>query len=370
MWTRRIILILAVLTIGAVAGESLVRSVPALLPVERQVRLQAILSKDRIAPDPEIGFVRARGYRELVSTLDYTYLRETDKHGFPNRGEWPSRADMVILGDSLVMGEGTGLQDGFVELFARETSAAVVNLGVAGAGPERQRLIYTKYGESLRPRLVMSFLFLAADITNDEHFRAWKAQAPDADYNTYRLSYTARQDRRPSIHPGRLLARSRLLDVLSSLVASDSGEKARAGDGQEVYLDRRATAFLAHRPSETDERVRQFVDAVSGIQETVTRGGAQFLVVLIPSKEEVLGKTTALPEAIKPRLSGRGISFIDLQDPLVQASRTHSPYFKRDIHLNEFGNKVVARFLADWSKARIPRSNLQTFRYDRENEIR
>ncbi len=62
--------------------------------------------------------------RELVKTLDYTYLRETDEHGFPNVGEWPSRADVVILGDSLVMGEGTGVEAGFVQRFARAVSAA------------------------------------------------------------------------------------------------------------------------------------------------------------------------------------------------------------------------------------------------------
>jgi len=367
---KKIILIIGVLAIGAVAGEYLVRNAPVLLPVERQVRLQAILSKDRVAPDPEIGFVRAKGYRELVSTLDYTYLRETDKHGFPNRAEWPSRADVVVLGDSLVMGEGTGLQNGFVELFAREVSAATVNLGVAGAGPERQRLIYAKYGESLRPRVVMSFLFLAADITNDEHFRAWKEQAPRADYNAFRLNYASRQDRRPAFHPGRLLARSRLVDALKSLVASDNGEKARAGDGQEVYLERRAIAFLDTRPSATDEAVRRFVDAVSGMHEAVTRGGARFIVVMIPSKEEVLGKTTALPEAIKPMLKDKGIPFIDLHEPLEHASRTGSPYYKRDIHLNEFGNKVVARFLVGWYKGEDHQSNLQTLKYESEKEIR
>ena len=316
MSVRRILLILLLLAVLGAAGEILVRSVPSLLPAQRQVRLQAVLSKDQVAPDPEIGFVRAPGFRELVKTLDYTYLRETDEHGFPNVGEWPSRADVVILGDSLVMGEGTGVEAGFVQRFARAVSARTVNLGVAGAGPDRQLLIYRKFGQPLHPRLVMSFLFLAADITNDEHFRAWKTQAPQADYNRFRLSYAGRQDHRSTFNPGRLLARSRLLDVLRDLLHSDGGETtARAGDGSEVYLDPQTSSFLARNPGDQSRQLSHFVESVSGIRESVKQENAEFVVVLIPSKEEVLAHVTVLPKEVRKRLEARGLTLVDLQGP-------------------------------------------------------
>ena len=94
------------------------------------------------------------------------------------------------------------------------------------------------------------------------------------------------------------------------------------------------------------------------------------MVVLIPSKEEVLGKITALPKGIKRRLVEKGISFIDLQGTLEQAARTRSPYYKRDIHLNDFGNEVVGRSLADWYRTRRLEPNLQTSKHVPEGQVR
>ncbi len=92
--------------------------------------------------------------------------------------------------------------------------------------------------------------------------------------------------------------------------------------------------------------------------------------MLIPSKEEVLAHVTVLPKEVRKRLEARGLPLIDLQGPLEQAARTRSPYYKRDIHLNEFGNEVVARFLAGWYKTRTFQSTVQMSRFQPENETR
>lgn len=344
---RLLLLLLITAAVLPIAGEILVRSFPSLLPVSGQIRVQAVMMKDKVLPDKEIGFVRKPGLREEVKTMDFTYVRETDSLGFPNRDPWPSRADVVILGDSLVMGEGTGIDQSLVGRFERDNpDLKVVNLGIAGAGPDRQFLAFRKYGTKLNPSVVLAFLYVAADITNSEHFDLWKKEAPSDDYNRFRLSVGRRKE------PRTWLSRFRLAGVISNQLSSqeDAGQVVKTADGSTVFLDENNLRFV--RQELTPEQVERVIGPMTAVRKLARNQGASAYVVLIPSKEEIFTQSYSAVDQIRGGLLRAGIDYLDLYPLLERAAASRSPYFCRDIHLNDHGSRVVAEYLNDWWRRR------------------
>jgi hypothetical protein len=76
-------------------------------------------------------------------------------------------------------------------------------------------------------------------------------------------------------------------------------------------------------------------------------------VALIPSFEELF-RTRAGAENgnimahSRARLAAAGFMLLDLYPPLHSAGRMQTPYFNDDIHLNAYGNHVVAHEFVAW----------------------
>ena len=150
---------MAVTLLGAKYFAAWMTADPNRSPPVVQIRIQAKLllaqRKDNVIPDANVGFVLPPNLDQQVQTLDFEFRRVTDENGFVNPGEWPDRTDTVFLGDSLIMAEGVGLENGFVALIDEALAdRAVLNLGTPGAGLERQYRIFEKFAADLRPRLV------------------------------------------------------------------------------------------------------------------------------------------------------------------------------------------------------------------------
>ncbi|MFB3903563.1 MAG: SGNH/GDSL hydrolase family protein [Acidobacteriota bacterium] len=344
--SRLFLLILAAAILLPIAGEVLVRRFPVLLPVNGQIRMQAIMMKDRVLSDPEIGFVRQPRLHQRVQTMDFTYLRETDSRGFPNRDPWPKQADIVILGDSLVMGEGTGLDRSFVGRFQRANpNLKVVNLGIAGAGPDRQLLAYRKYGAGLFPSVVLAFLYAAADITNSEHFERWRKEAPHADYNRFRLDLGRKE-------PRAWLDRLRLAGVISSRFETEEpgAQEVNLPDSSRVFLDESTLAYVRHGVK--TEQIERLIRPLVQLRELAESQGATAYVVLIPSKEEIFTRSYSVADTVRGAMRRAGIDYLDLYPLMGLNAIATSPYFCRDIHLNDYGSRLVADYLTDWFRNR------------------
>ncbi len=329
------------------AGEMIVRAFPTLLPVKGQIRMQAIMMKDKVLPDKEIGFVRLPRLHQQVKTMDFSYLRETDSLGFPNRDPWPAHSDIVILGDSLVMGEGTGLDRSFVgRLQTANPTLKVVNLGIAGAGPDRQLLAYRRYGGKLQPSVVLAFLFVAADVTNAEHFERWRREAPDADYNQFRLDLGRRTE------PRSWLNRVRLAGVISNELEGGAtpGQVVETADGSTVFLEENTLAYV--RQGLKSEQVARIIKPLTALRDLARTRGASAYVVLLPSKEEIFVRAYSAVDDVRRALLRTGIDYLDLYSAIEQKATSRSPYFCRDIHLNDYGSQVVADYLIDWWQRR------------------
>ena len=339
---------------GIYLGERWVRSKAEWTPVKAQLRRFRNSGKYHPIPDPAVGFVDPPNVRQWFATTDFEYLAETDFCGFPNRMPWPSKIDVLFLGDSLILGVGVGIDRDFSRLVGRALpDGAILNLGIAGAAPNRQLRAYRKFGASFRPRLVVACIYLAADLDGQLPFDAWLNEGAKTDYNSFRLSFG------DQLHPksfwGRVQGRCFLCGKMTELALRATGFPDRFSfpTGQEVLLDAETLRVLEEGLSPQDRRLALISSSLKEIRALAESQGAQLLVMLIPSKEETYA-SASLPGVLKPvhsleqSLREQKFSVLSLYEPLWKRGKEQPVFFTLDIHLNAYGNQVVADCLVDW----------------------
>ena len=333
-----------------------------LMPVQWQIIRFAVDYPFTVVPDAELGFSMPPNQREEIRTPDYTFLFETDAKGYPNREPWPSDPSVVFLGDSLIVGQGVGWEGSFVgQLDRMLPDQSVLNLGLPGAGPERQARIYSRFGGEWHPDVVVSCLFLASDFENDGHFLSWLRDGRNSDYNTFRLRL-ARAERDRGLFQ-RFLDNSLVLDRVIQPIArriagkEDLEDRHRFADGTEILFERHALEFAAATTATEDPRLDTFMGAIERLRALVEQSGARLLVMLIPSKEELFAVPASstrlnLASRLRQRLAATSLPVLDLYPALRQRGATQSPYFPLDAHLNAHGNRIVAEEFAAWFEQR------------------
>ena len=348
--------------------EAVLRTFPVLMPTQWQIRHGEIQGSKEftVVRDPEIGFLNP-------------VVEGSDEHGFSNQRPWPERASIMMLGDSLVGAAGVGLPASFTELVNQMLGErSVVNLGLAGAGLERQAVVYRRFRERLKPKIVVAALFLASDFDNDLQFRGWQQEGHGADYNEFRTAYWRKVTGRPdyvgpltaltTMQWGVLLEKSRLYLRASDLVRQATGDadadRHPFPDGTWAVLDGEKTRFAAAPARRDDERIELLMAAIARLQAETRGDGADLMVMLIPSKEELFGVSAAaaaenVVAQTRRRILDAGVPLLDLYPLLQEAGSLQSPFFPEDIHMNAYGHRVAAEALVAWLNARqqsaIPR---------------
>jgi hypothetical protein len=337
-------------------------------PVPWQLRLHERTRQHQVVADDDLGFLLQPHQKQVVRSLDYHYVRETDAHGFPNREPWPQRAEIVVLGDSLVTGEGVGIEAQFSTLIDRQLAdQRVMNLGVPGAGPERQYRIYRRFGDALQPRWVVTCWYLVSDLDNDTHFHSWIEDSAGMDYDRFRLTYDRRLQPQSRWSPSRLLNRSLLValgrDAAAAWFAEGASTRLRRTfpDGTHMLFDQRKLPFVTTPVAAADARIARAFDALDRLQQAAQRQRASVLVVLIPSKEELFGGVAETPAdnamaQVRQRLQAARLPVLDLYAALRQAGVSQAPFFSRDSHLNHLGNRIVAEQFMMWWQDRALRA--------------
>ena len=339
-------------------AELLARRVSVLQPVERQLRLHVKATRHEFQVDPDVGAVLVPNQSTLVETQDFAHLRETDARGFVNRGEWPRAPGLLLLGDSLTIGDGVGIDGSYATRLGAMLGVSVLNLGLPGAGPERQLRVLQKFGSELTPKAVISCVYLASDVRNDELFRSWLEAAREENFPEFRRAYWARLDTRPRYHPVRQLERWVLYQAVHAELGLWLGRhppnRRSASDRSEVLLDARKTRFLSQGFGAGDPSVEALVNSLLSIERIAEGVGAQFVVALIPSKEELYlddhPRIDELHRVFRQALERESLPTVDLYPVLAQGSESAAPVFARDLHLNDRGNALVAVELAKWAR--------------------
>jgi lysophospholipase L1-like esterase len=371
-WTRRVGIALAALLVLGMAGEVVLHLAPRTGGARNIIRTQLNAGPGRFASDPELGAVLAPFRHDVVRTPDYTYTVETDHAGFSNPDPWPSRVDVAVLGNSLLDGPGVGMDGEFTTLLEdRLDGRSVLSLGLPGGGTGHELLIYRRFAEPLHPRLVIAMLWIIWDIDNTQQFEHWQRESkPDPDYTHYRFTYN---ETHPSGTPAALstfervwhfarrqLGKSYLIKAgyqnLTSLLGRQAiREQVTFPNGETIFLsisDQHRLAKGMDRPSTPDIR-EVFFRPLEQLRTEVEATGGRFLIVLVPSKEELYGADT-FPAILRPvqevraGLEARQLPVLDLYPTFHELGRQRPPFYRADMHLNALGNQIVADALATW----------------------
>jgi SGNH hydrolase-like domain, acetyltransferase AlgX len=370
IWVRRLGIACAALLFLGIAGEVLLRVVPGLAPaapdsseIAQQIKAQAMLGKVVYAPHPQLGALMAPALDDAIETFDFTYMLRTDHAGFPNAEPWPDQVDVAVLGDSLIVGPGVGMEGQFTTLLQQRLNGrTVLNFGLPGAGTEHAYLTYRTYVEPLQPELVIAVVGVAWDIDNTLHFDRWQTELPDTDFTEYRFSFGETHQTRWDLMKRRI-ASSRLLragygSIKTLLNGTPLLEQITFANGETMFLSARAQQRLAKgldRPGAPSLR-EDFFGPLDQLRTAVEGAGARLVVALLPSKEELYA-AEAYPAVLRPvedvkaELEARQLPVLDLYPAFRELGRDKPPFYRIDIHLNELGNQIVADAIADWIEA-------------------
>lgn len=289
-------------------------------------------------------------------TFDTLRLWDGSAEGFrTDPPQWPM--DIVAVGDSFTFC-WTAFEDCWVEQLHRQFGWHVMNLGIPGTGSMSHQLVIDTYAVPMEPRVVV-----------------WQWYGNDYmdDYDHARLRGEVEQLGGPPLTVdtvrdyGALAEYSAVYRLVRDWLdrpadaAEASGEHRRVVNGREVLFNERLdTHDLRYEAVQYGwDRTLQALEAAHA---TTASLGADLVIVLVPTKEEVyatwsvdaLGEEriamlargrTALVEAC----AERGWRCIDPTETFMAAvAGGDTVYNGFDFHLDAAGNRIVARLVGEY----------------------
>jgi lysophospholipase L1-like esterase len=341
------------------AAEASLRIFPELMPGEARLRLhwRQVHPGTVSQADPYLGFVYPPNYEGRFERDDgaFAFTFATDEHGFRNPSPWPERAEIVVLGDSMAFSYGVEDEQAWTALLAADLPGTrIINLGLIGAAPQQYQRIYEKFGQALRPSLALFCLFPCNDLPDAGRFDEWLQAGSPGNYDEWRHGGGHDAEQRTIRHQ---LDRSYLATFLryarQNLGSRFSGRTLDFPDGSRLQLvpaiyARNETLAQPSHPS-----FRLVLDAVRRTRALAQETGSQFLVLLVPTKEEVYLPLVdeKPPPATAPfatQFEQDGLPYLDLT-PYFQARARQGErlFFEVDGHPNAAGYRLVAEVVLD-----------------------
>lgn len=230
----------------------------------------------------------------------------------------------------------------------------IVNLGILGAAPQQYLLAYEAFGRALEPKRVMVTLYPPNALLAVEDFDAWVAAGRPARFDEWRT-----KGFRGNLLK-QLLLRSYLFNVLYFF--RQPGHTVRFDDGGYVRLAPAEVAPFVDRAQQGHPTFERVIAFLQRLQAQTAAAGAEFLVLVMPSKWEALAPRLAaappVPDLVAPfvaRFEQAGMPYLDLTPLLArQAALGVRLFLEVDIHLNVAGNQFIAKTLADHLAASTP----------------
>jgi len=231
----------------------------------------------------------------------------------------------------------------------------IINLGLIGAAPQQYLRVLKADGLELDPKLVLFMLFPGNDLIDANLFQQWLDAHTDVPYPEWRITGGGPSDWSPL---RTLLDGSYLIAFLRAtgnpLLSTEAGETITFGDGQRLQLAPTVYGGSAQMADPAHPVFQLVMTAVEEARELSQSQGSHFLVLLMPTKEEVylplLDKPApALIENFRPALEAQHIPFIDLTPYFRARAREVGPLFLEvDGHPNEAGYRLVADVVIEY----------------------
>jgi lysophospholipase L1-like esterase len=368
--------------LALILAEAIVRLSPGLLSEGARARLywQAAASYPWHVPHPYIGHLHNLERLRLTKATIHARGMEPwppakfDAWGFRNTEPWPTQADIVTLGDSMTYSLSVKDEQAWPVLLERELAPRrVLNLGLIGGAPQQYLRVYETFGAKLSPKILLVGLFLETDLEGAIEFDAWSRAKGYESFIDFVLA-PHRVRARWWLQESYLYAllKDIRLTLIRDLVASNPSESILEGktvqlaDGGEVQLFPRVLARAALFNSPTQPAFALVLKTLEDLRDLAIQPQTQFLVLLIPSKEEVylpIVREAAADLAAQfiPELSRRRIAYLDLGPGLRQrAASGESLFWEVGAHPNARGYAVIADLVQAYLREHAVRYGINT----------
>lgn len=366
----KVLVPIAGIVFGLLVVELGVRWAPrALLPGEFRVMDRAYTGRvkwqEMMVGDPYLGY----RYRP---DLDVEFPSEginidirTTSHGLGDIGfrdiDTTAPFDAIALGDSFTFCDDVMTRDCWVKHVGDETGLNFATLGVSGFSTVAEGRVLERYGRRLHPGLVVLAIF-PNDFNDNIDFDEW-LQSGTENFWEWR---GRREGRGPLFR--RLADNSAVVRIIDSAMRTrDRHSYVYQRDGidlvfQPWWLEPLQGERLDHRRRGW-ELMRTAILDMARVSEEI---GARFLIVTIPTKEEVYWEVArdALPNAerlVVDRPFGdlfalcteRGLACCDTRPALeAEAIAGRQLYLRVSSHWNDAGNAVAAHAVSQCLRER------------------
>ncbi|MEM8650900.1 MAG: hypothetical protein AAGF54_10250 [Pseudomonadota bacterium] len=291
--------------------------------------------------------VAGQTYQDIASLMqipnnpiDFEF--KTDEYGFRNSQN--SSAGIIILGDSVVLGALVPKTHTVDSIASLELKQPVMQAALLGLSIQEEQKMLLDSNLPLKDKLVIQFLFEGNDLSDSAEFRRSAHQQQDQTQVSKQSSF------------GR-----NLWSRLVRLSVPKDDLSCKIDDTDYLFLwTRKSFAGLENEFLAIAAEIEIF-------REHLTRAGAEYALVFVPTKYRVLhelcvfpeGSTISspeenlsdLPDTVTSWANDAGIAFLDLTKPLQDAALSGNlPWFWGDTHWNVEGHRVAGTSLAEWLK--------------------
>ena len=281
---------------------------------------------------------------------------------------------VLVVGDSFTFGFGVEERDGYVQVMERTLNeqasppVETINAGVPAWWTDAYYVYLKTRGLALNPNVVVLGLFMGNDIdARDARYAIW----PEVDDEGLPLAVTSERVRIEDGHRVRskrrarwkipVLRNSHLFQLLYS-----SGKNIGRLFSPKVQA---STLYESTYSEETEAIITKVQKLILGMAEDTHGIGAQFVVAMIPERQQVYPgrKSAALAlDLAKPHrlfagfLAQHAIPTIDLLPVMRAAAETSDEdlYYTKDSHFTRTGyraaGEAIGRFLLDQGLVTTP----------------
>lgn len=354
-------LLAAGLLIGLLFVEVLPRTLAGLLPknFRKLERVYAGRGKweEMMVPDPELGYHPKPGLDLLYPSEGRNIVIQTTSHGLGDIGfrDLQTRApfDAIAIGDSFTFCDDVPVETCWVRLLGQRTSLSIASLGISGFSTLAEARVLEHYGIRLRPRLVFLGLF-PNDFNDNLRFAEWLT-SDNPDFWEWRKAREGRGAIR-----GWLATHSIAYRLVDAAFRSRDDKVFRYKKNGLSFL-LRTDRWISDTEQENErlEGWRLMQQALLDMERNAAAIGAQLMVILIPSKEEVYWNVVRedLPAAVEEIDRPLGlvaefceeneIPVCDLRPAFEREAESYRQlYLRVSGHWNDAGNTLAADTVA------------------------
>ena len=281
--------------------------------------------------DTQLGWKLLANTTKLYRNEEVPYLIQTNSRGLRDKEysyQKPASVyRIVVLGDSFVFGSGGVEQDQlFTEIIeASVDGIEVINMGIPAFSPDQEYLLLKSEGLRYQPDLVILCLF-ANDF--EETFVSYNesigrpkgyvsAKANELNFSSPEIPF--------------LYALSHYSYILGQI------------ENRFRIVSHRKTN--THMQMELGEKKRIFEQLLTSLISMCRDQGVELWALYFPFRGQT--QPHVIQKILQSLNSTVNLKCIDFMKIFDELNLEQSPFFKKDIHFNRYGHKIVAKTLSD-----------------------